>query len=40
MSKLPELNGHEARLLAVLYEKERTTPDQYPLSLHALTAGA
>ena len=40
MAKLVELNGHEARLLGVLYEKERTTPDQYPLSLHALTAGA
>ena len=40
MSKHPELNAHEARLLGVLYEKERTTPDQYPLSLHALTAGA
>ena len=40
MSKNPELNGHEARLLGVLFEKERTTPDQYPLSLHALTAGA
>jgi uncharacterized protein YceH (UPF0502 family) len=40
MSKLPELNAHEARLLGVLFEKERTTPDQYPLSLHALTAGA
>jgi len=36
----PELNAHEARLLGVLFEKERTTPDQYPLSLHALTAGA
>jgi len=40
MSKPPQLNGHEARLLGVLFEKERTTPDQYPLSLHALTAGA
>src|SRR5688500_2921556 len=40
MSKLPELNAHEARLLGVLYEKERTVPDQYPLSLHGLTAGA
>ena len=40
MAKHPQLNGHEARLLGVLYEKERTTPDQYPLSLHALTAGA
>src|SRR5687768_5704520 len=40
MTKIPELNAHEARLLGVLFEKERTTPDQYPLSLHALTAGA
>ncbi len=40
MSKNPQLNGHEARLLGVLYEKERTVPDQYPLSLHALTSGA
>jgi uncharacterized protein YceH (UPF0502 family) len=40
MSTHPELNAHEARLLGVLFEKERTTPDQYPLSLHALTAGA
>ena len=36
----PELNAHEARLLGVLFEKERTVPDQYPLSLHALTQGA
>jgi uncharacterized protein YceH (UPF0502 family) len=40
MSTHPALNAHEARLLGVLFEKERTTPDQYPLSLHALTAGA
>jgi uncharacterized protein len=40
MTKPPHLNAHEARLLGVLFEKERTTPDQYPLSLHALTAGA
>lgn len=35
-----QLNAHEARLLGVLFEKERTVPDQYPLSLNALTAGA
>lgn len=29
----------EARVLAVLIEKEKTTPDQYPLSLNSLTAG-
>ena len=40
MSKFPELNAHEARLLGVLFEKERTVPDQYPLSIHGLTAGA
>lgn len=28
----------EARVLACLVEKERTTPDYYPLSLHALAA--
>ncbi|MCE9593593.1 MAG: YceH family protein [Planctomycetes bacterium] len=36
MSKI-QLNGHEARLLGVLFEKERTTPDQYPLSLNGAT---
>ena len=40
MSKLPQLNGHEARLLGVLYEKERTVPEGYPLSVHALATGA
>ncbi len=40
MAKPLQLNGHEARLLGVLFEKERTVPDQYPLSLHAMTAGA
>jgi uncharacterized protein YceH (UPF0502 family) len=40
MQTHPELNAHEARLLGVLFEKERTTPDQYPLSLNALTLGA
>jgi uncharacterized protein YceH (UPF0502 family) len=29
----------EARVLAVLVEKEKTTPDQYPLSLNSLAAG-
>ena len=32
-----ELSLHETRVLGVLFEKERTTPDQYPLSLNALT---
>ena len=35
-----QLNGHEARLLGVLIEKELTTPEQYPLSLNAATSGA
>jgi len=35
-----QLNSHEARVLGVLIEKELTTPDQYPLSLHAATAGS
>ena len=32
------LTALEARVLGALLEKEITTPDQYPLSLHALTA--
>jgi uncharacterized protein YceH (UPF0502 family) len=39
MSQTLQLNAHEARVLGVLIEKELTTPDQYPLSLNALTAG-
>ena len=31
------LSPEEARILGCLIEKERTTPDQYPLSLHAVT---
>jgi len=34
-----ELNALEARVLGVLVEKERTTPEGYPLSLNALVAG-
>src|SRR6185503_18261645 len=34
-----ELDAIEARILGVLIEKETTTPDQYPLSLNALSAG-
>ncbi len=33
------LDPVEARVLGVLVEKELTTPDQYPLSLNALTSG-
>ena len=32
------LTANEARVIAALIEKERTTPDLYPLSLNALTA--
>jgi uncharacterized protein YceH (UPF0502 family) len=34
-----ELTPAEARALGVLVEKSTTTPEQYPLSLNALTAG-
>lgn len=33
----PELSLHETRVIACLIEKEITTPEQYPLSLNALT---
>ncbi|MGL5631961.1 MAG: DUF480 domain-containing protein, partial [Azovibrio sp.] len=36
---LPDLSPVEARILGVLVEKERTTPDAYPLTLNSLTAG-
>src|SRR6202140_5752215 len=32
-----ELSPNEARVIGCLMEKEVTTPDQYPLSLNALT---
>jgi uncharacterized protein len=32
-----ELDPHEARVIGCLIEKQITTPDQYPLSLNALT---
>jgi uncharacterized protein YceH (UPF0502 family) len=34
----PLLSPVEARVLAVLVEKQRTVPDTYPLSLNALVA--
>lgn len=34
-----DLSTEEARVLGVLIEKSYTTPDQYPLSLNALTTG-
>ena len=33
------LSVHEARVLGVLVEKQRTVPDTYPLTLNALVAG-
>jgi uncharacterized protein YceH (UPF0502 family) len=35
----PTLSPVEARVLGTLVEKQRTTPDQYPLTLNALTMG-
>lgn len=37
--ELPALTLLEARLLGVLVEKEKTTPDAYPLTLNSLAAG-
>lgn len=34
-----ELSPIQARIIGVLLEKQTTTPDQYPLSLNALTLG-
>ena len=34
---LPELNNKEARVIGCLIEKSVVTPDQYPLTLNALT---
>ena len=40
MSEMPQiLTAVEARILGVLIEKEKTTPDVYPLTLNSLTAG-
>lgn len=36
---LPPLSAVEARVLGVLIEKARTTPDTYPLTLNGLAAG-
>lgn len=38
-TSIPVLSPNEARVLAVLVEKERTVPDTYPLTLNALVAG-
>jgi len=34
---LPELTDHEARIIGCLIEKSIVTPDQYPMTLNALT---
>ncbi len=40
MSAMPQLlTPVEARILGVLIEKEKTTPDVYPLTVNSLTAG-
>jgi uncharacterized protein YceH (UPF0502 family) len=39
MSAVPVLSAVEARVLAVLVEKQRSVPDSYPLTLNALVAG-
>lgn len=36
---LPVLSALEARVIGVLFEKQHTTPDVYPLTLNALVAG-
>ena len=36
----PVLNLHERRLLGVLVEKAKTTPDVYPMSVNALVVGS
>jgi uncharacterized protein YceH (UPF0502 family) len=35
-----ELTPDESRVLGVLIEKDKTTPEQYPLSLNAIVSGA
>ena len=39
MNVTPQLEPAEARILAVLVEKQATVPDSYPLSLNALVTG-
>ncbi|MBT8062672.1 MAG: DUF480 domain-containing protein, partial [Gammaproteobacteria bacterium] len=34
---LPKLNAEEARVIGCLMEKSVVTPDQYPMTLNALT---
>lgn len=35
----PALSMHERRVLGVLIEKAKTTPDTYPMSINALVTG-
>lgn len=37
---IPTLTMHERRVLGVLVEKQKTTPDAYPMSLNALVTGS
>ena len=39
MNATPQLEPIEARIIAVLVEKQATVPDSYPLSLNALVTG-
>ena len=39
MRPLPALSLIETRVLGVLYEKQRTVPDTYPLTLNSLVSG-
>ena len=39
VSTWPVLGLHERRVLGVLVEKAKTTPDVYPLSVNAIVAG-
>lgn len=36
---IPQLSAEELRVLGTLIEKSKTTPDYYPMTLNALTAG-
>jgi uncharacterized protein YceH (UPF0502 family) len=40
VSRIRKLDPVEVRVLGVLLEKEQATPDQYPLTTHAVVAGA
>ena len=39
MEALPHLDPVEARVLGVLMEKEKATPEYYPMTLNSLTNG-